>query len=500
MKKNRDFSQKLVKITLIIILGILTPQISAQDFETLSSGKIKDVKVEIGTFLGSWQRNYYGNKAPTKLQTIWRSYLGKGKTVISKKIGEKEWEGSGWTGQPLLVRENDRLFLIHGSLDHNLKKFDAQTGKIIWQFKFDDVIKGTGTIWQNKNATTLNESLIILQGSRRGLKKDLYSKVVPSFRAVSYFTGEELWRMNVKQTNSYSRDVDGSAIVLNDTAYIGLENALFTTFSPDPQKAKIKDNLFQPKIYQQITLYDKNDIKKHGGNLVVESSPCLLNNHIYITTGAGHVVGYNLKTNKIDWDFYIGSDIDGSPVVTLDSCILVTVEKQYIEGKGGVFKLDPKKKSEESVVWYFAVEDDSLESWAGGIIGSAGVNDLTRRENEPRLAAFIGIDGFLYVVNHQKINLKKEKIPGPNLKNTYCVPDLLFKYKLGPSISTPVFVGNKLIAAGYKGIYIFEIKNGNNFNLIAKRQASAFESTPIVFDEKIYIGSKDGFLYCFGQK
>ena len=60
--------------------------------------------------------------------------------------------GAGWTGQPLLYKEDDSLYLIQGAYDHHLKKINARNGELIWQYKFDDVVKGTGTIWHNKKA------------------------------------------------------------------------------------------------------------------------------------------------------------------------------------------------------------------------------------------------------------------------------------------------------------------------------------------------------------
>ena len=485
--------QSLLKLFLVtILIPFFLASVNAQtDIATNS----ENIELLIPTFLGNWQRNYYGNEAPDKLNILWRTYLGKGKTVISKKIGEKEWAGTGWTGQPLIIREDSDLFLIIGCYDHNLKKINAQSGKIIWHYLFDDVIKGTATIWENTGARNREEEFVILQGSRRGLEKDLYSKIVPSYRGVSYVTGKELWRMNITHTASYSRDVDGSALVLNDTAFIGLENGLFTVFSPDP-KLVYKNS---PAIYQQIKLYNNNDIRRHGGNLVIESSPAKLNDHLYITSGSGHVYGYNLQSRQIDWDFYIGSDIDGSPVVTSDGCLIVTVEKQYIPGQGGVFKLDPSRKPEEAVVWYFPTEDDSLLSWAGGVIGSAGINDATRPAVNDYLCAFVGIDGYLYVINHSKFDSMGTTVPGPNNLNQYKKPQLVYKKKIGPSISTPIFVRNKLIAAGYFGIYLFRVEDSCKITPLDQRRASAFESTPVVYDKKIFIGSRDGYLYCFGE-
>lgn len=452
----------------------------------------------IQTFLGNWQRNFYGEKAPNKLDVVWKHYLGKGETVISRKAGSRIWAGAGWTGQPLLVKEKGRLYLIQGAYDHHLKKIDAETGKLIWQYEFDDVVKGTGTIWLNKNSEKNENGIVILQGSRLGVGNYLDSKHIPSYRAISYFTGKELWRMDQKWTHSYSRDVDGSALILNDTAYLGMENSYFTVFDPDHKKGKTLNGMFQPNIIQERKLYFMEDVKKHRNNIVTESSPSLLDNRIYIASGSGHVFGYNLKSRELDWDFYIGSDMDGSAIVSSDSCILISVEKQYIKGKGGTFKLNPLNNSDEAAVWYFPVEDKEFAGWEGGIIGSIGINDNYINDDQTHLAAFVGIDGYLYVVNHKSID-STNNVLGPDSLTVYNTPKLIFKEKIGPSISTPIFVDDKLIVAGYWGIYLFKYNDRNQFELIEKR-AGSFESTPIVWDNKIYIASRDGYLYCFGLK
>lgn len=452
----------------------------------------------IQTFLGNWQRNYYGVNAPEKLDIIWKHHLGTGETVISRRLGTKIWSGAGWTGQPLLVSENDTLFLLQGAYDHHLKKINAEDGKLVWQYLFDDVIKGTGTIWVNKNPDKPENSLVILQGSRLGVGNFLDSRYIPSYRAISYFTGKELWRFDQKWTESYSRDVDGSALILNDTVYIGFENSLFTVFNPDHRNAALINGMFQPQIYEEHKLYSLNDVYNHKNNIVTESSPAIMGNRIYVASGAGHVWGYNLISRKLDWDFFIGSDMDGSAVVTNDSCIMVSVEKQYIKGKGGVFKLNPLSTPDKSVVWFFPVENNDFNGWEGGVIGSVGINDSYIQPDKTHLSAFVGIDGYLYVVDHRSID-ESMKVLGPDSLTYYFPPKLIYKEKVGPSISTPIFVENKLIVAGYWGISLYEYNENNQFILLDKKPGS-FESTPIVYNYKIYIASRDGYLYCFGLK
>ncbi len=483
------------------------PKISKKD-SLLIADKIE---VIIPTFLGNEKRNYYGNEAPSDLKLIWRIKLGTGTTRVGSTL--KKWSGAGWTGQPLIIKQDSVLYLIQGAFDHNLKKINAQTGKIVWQYKFDDVIKGTGTFWVNPNADTITDRYLILQGSRKGNGKSLASKIVPSYRAISFISGKDVWQLNSTRTDSYSRDVDASALIINDTAYIGLENALFTVFNPNPAKAKMQDGIKQPEILFQDTMYEKKDRIRHRGNLVAESSASKLKNRVYVSAGSGHVYGYNMLTKKLDWNFRTGSDMDGSPIVTNDDKLLISLEKEYIDGKGGVFKLDPSKPADSSVVWFFPVKDKFFVFWHGGIIGSISINDKYKSELDsfshskkktfttnriPNIAAFVAIDEYLYVINTNKL-AKGLKVWGPNKKKKYPKPKLIFKYKTGPSISTPIIVQNKIIAATYNGIYLFEHDEKMHFKLLAHYPTGSIESTPVVHNKRIYVASRDGFLYCFGE-
>lgn len=467
-------------------------------FITFSSDS---VNVIISTFLGSSQRNYYGESAPDKLDIIYKVKLGCGYTVYPNVNRDTvQMCGAGWTGQPLLVKEDSVLYLIQGSYDHNLRKINALTGEIVWKYKFDDVIKSTGSFWENPNlAFDDPDKYVIFQGSRLGFGNCVYtSKIVPSYRAISYKTGKELWRYNVRKGPSYSRDVDGTAIIADDTIFIGLENGYFVKLNPNPDSAQIKDGIKQPIEYIELPLYEKEDIERHSGNVITESSPAMLGNHIYITSGSGHIYGYNRFTGKIDFDFFTGSDIDGSPVVTRDSCILVTIEKEYISGHGGVFKIDPTKHVDSCVVWYFPVKDTLFASWEGGIIGSCGINDRYIAQNSNSLVAFNALDGYLYVVDQEFVN-PDDTVKGPREEHLYQKPQLVFKYPTGPSISTPVFVDNKLIVATYTGLYLFEYDENCLFTLVDKSHING-EATPIVYDKRVYLASRDGYLYCLGNK
>ncbi|MBN1150069.1 hypothetical protein JXA84_02480 [candidate division WOR-3 bacterium] len=455
------------------------------------------IEIINGTFLGGEGRNYYGENPPDRLDVIWKTVLGTGTTRVGSS-GERRWSGSGWTGQPLMVKHGETYYIIQGAFDHNLKKIRAETGELVWQYRFDDVIKGTGTVVLMPWIGDSVNSVFIVQGSRLGTSNSLQSSIVPSLRAVSFFTGEELWRFNVKRTDSYSRDADGSGIMIDSLFYIGLENGIFTVLNPDPTRLETRDGIPQPQIVKEIFLYEESDRQKHGGNLVVESSVSRIGKTLYICAGSGHVYGIDVESKEIVWDYFIGSDIDASPVVTYDSCLLVSIEKQYIPGKGGVFKLDPSKPPDSSVVWFFPTGNKNFADWRGGVVGSCAVNDRYRSYGYPALAAFTGIDGNVYVVQHDSLDPEGKKAVSPDGFAEFPLPKIVFSDYIGPSIATPLLFESKLIVPSYNGLFLYSWTPNLNFFLLDKF-TTGFESTPFVWDRRIYIGSRDGYLYCFGE-
>ncbi len=448
-----------------------------------------------GTFLGNESRNWYGNYCSDSLNLKWKYFLGSGKTIVTAEAGVEVWAGAGWTGQPLITKENGVEYIYQGAFDHHLKKLSLDSGKLVWEYEFDDILKGTGTILLNENAKDSMNRLMIFQGSRKGLQYSVSDSGVSSFRAVSCITGEEQWRMPMKHTACYSSDVDASPVFINGVGYIGLENGYFVSFDPE-ERTRWTDTSSRPTIYTSDLLYTAEDQAAHGGNLVTEASPARIGNHLYIASGCGHVFGYNLDTKSIDWDLKVSADIDGTPVVTNDNCLLIAIEKQYIPGHGGILKINPSRDEEKCVDWYYPTGDHNFSSWIGGVIGSVTVNDNYRNEGDPYLAAFTGIDGILTVVDYMRTT--GESVAGPDGVTMYATPKIHFTKDIGPSISTPMFNSGHLVAAGYSGIHIFRNDSAWNYSETSY-QPGMFEASPISYNGNVIIASRDGYLYCYGS-
>ena len=97
---------------------------------------------------------------------------------------------------------------------------------------------------------------------------------------------------------------------------------------------------------------------------------------------------------------------------------------------------------------------------------------------------------------------------------------MVAKIWMGGGITTPAFVGDRLVVAGYDEIvHLYkltfeEAAEGDAGALpsadggwwtVGIRETSrftgggAYEASPVVWDGRVYIGSRDGNLYCLGE-
>jgi outer membrane protein assembly factor BamB len=482
--------------------------------------------IKVATFLGNETRSFYGvGPVPERLDVVWKARIGGGTTggtgkrsaEASASGGMVTWYGTGWTGQPALVRESGRLYLLVGGFDHGLRKIDAETGRTVWRYEYDDVIKGSPAVIADPAAPDDPSRYLVMTGSRRGFPRSIAAPDIAPFRGVWYATGEEAWRLPVPRTRSYSRDADGSALVLGPHAIVGVESGYL--YRIDPFETVPWRTHRSPRILRQALLLGDKRSASHGGNLVLESSPVLLGDRVYVASGAGHVYGLDAETLAVEWDFFIGSDLDGTVVATDDQKLLVPVEKQYIRGHGCVLMLDPSKPPRDAVVWFFPTGDRAFADWHGGVIGSCSVNDAYDPDGaRPRLAAFSAIDGHLYVVARDET--ATGTVAGPNGERGLTTPVLVYKDYIGGSISTPIIVDDHIVAAGYGNtVNVYRIfygppeagrvtaatRSGERVSVRVERVArftggGSYESTPIVWQGRIYIGSRDGYFYCLGER
>jgi len=482
-----------------------------------------DGGIEVPTYLGGPARRTYGRgPAPKSLHVLWKLHVGQGFTNRKSDNKAVLWSGTGWTGQPTLVRQGGREWLLIGGYDHKLRRVDAATGKTKWTYAFDDVIKGTNTVFAVKQSGKTR--VIVVAGSRRGVGLHRGARAIAPFRAIDFATGRELWRLPVPKTANYSQDVDASALYVDGVLYVAVEPGY--VYAIDPLRTQRFGTHRRPVVLARSPrLFTSHDAAAHpdigGANVAIEGSPTLLGKTLYVSSGAGHVWGLSVPDLKVVWDYRTGSDIDSTPATTRGGRLLVGIEKEYIPGHGGAAMLDPRKPAAHALVWYFPTPDRGIGEWSGGVVGSVAVNDEYDRERtRPALAAFAGVDGPLYVVSQDQ--LAEETGRGPRNQSGVPTPKLVYRSPLGGSISTPVFTADDaIIAAGYdRTLHLYRLTygpagRGDGVDLrcrdgvtrrVRVRQTSrftaggSFESTPLVWNGRVYVGCRDGWLYCLGDR
>jgi outer membrane protein assembly factor BamB len=461
----------------------------------------EDVELAYPTYLGGPQRRSGGaGPAPDALEVIWKLQIGSGLTARKSDDKLVSWSGTGWTGQPTLVYEDRRAWLLIGGYDHGLRRIDASSGTALWRAELDDVIKGTNTVYYEP-ARPAGDRLVVVTGSRRGNGLAVGDPGIAPLRAFSFATGEELWRLPVPRTHNYSQDVDASPLRVDGRLIVALEPGYVFALDTASLMPGPGGHPMPSVVASSPLLYAPEDVaaraEEGGSNLALEGSPAVLGDRIYIASSSGHVYGLNRATLAIEWDFSPGGDFDSTVVVTPDGYLLVGMERQYV-AHGGVFKLDPRKAPEDAVVWFFPTEDRGIGEWAGGVVGSVAIS--TEESGTP-LAAFCSVDGNVYVVGRDTTDGDG---PGPDGVTRYARPALIFRDHIGGSISTPAIVGDRMVAVGLDNtVRLYDIAQTADGVSISERARftadGPFESTPLVWRGRVYIGCRDGYLYCLGQ-
>lgn len=452
-----------------------------------------EIKPLISTYLGDNQRNFYGNQAPSKLRIKWKTYLGSGQTTFGAEAVQS-WKGVGWTGQPLVIQEGEELYLIQGTLSHHLKKIRARDGKVIWSTSVGDAIKGTPTFVDVGGPAATRHTLIV--GSRSGFGQHWRNGTAYSLHGISYTTGKRLWAYNSRATASISRDCDASAVILGRKAAIPLENGYFTVFSPDVRNAEEGGVLPSPEIIEQTRLFKSSDFGLYRRELCCESSPTMVGNTAYVAAGVGRVYAcglgfFGVTSTKLE----IGGDLNGTMPLTNDKHLLLGIEKQFISGQGGVVKFSTSGK----VKWFHPLPDRKWYTWNGGLVGSPAVNHRYNSTVSKDLACFVGIEGVVTLVNHKKLQ-PGVKNWGPRRLKQYAAPLVLDRVKLPQgSISTPLFVGDKIVVGYDSGLDLYQVTPAGKMVRLDRLDGPMFDATPVVWNERIYAGSKDGYLYCLGN-
>ncbi len=435
-----------------------------------SSGEPWGDAVEgILTFRGSPTRSYYGSgPVPEAPQVLW-SFPERPMCSLST-VGQEttEWCGTGWTGQPSVWEVGSDTWVAFGAYDRAVHLLDADTGaRVLPDVVTGDLIKGSVTIDPDGYP-------LLYVGSRDNL-----------LRVIALDREEEpvLWALDGQQTPGarWNDDWDGAPLVIDDFLFEGGENSVFHIvrlnrgYDPDGQV------VVDPELVFIAPGYDDELVAQVGGNVSIENSVAISGNTVYFANSGGLVQGWDI-TGLADgvepervFRWWAGDDIDASIVVDDDGMLYVAVEYERANQRsrevGQLVKLDPSR-ADDPVVW--SIEDRGTLP-AGFWATPAIHGDMVYASTET--GRLMGVDRFSGEI------LWEKRLPAPLWSSQVVVDDVLVQGDCGGVV------------------HGFDVSDPrvDPPELWSVTLGGCIESTPAVWDGRIFVGTRGGYFHALGD-
>ena len=426
-------------------------------------------------FRGNPSRTWYGpSQLPENPQQLWR-FPDQAMCGSSSVGGETtQWCGTGWTGQPAVwVRPDGITEVVFGAYDKAVHFVDASTGERTRpDFRVGDLIKGSVTIDPDGYP-------LLYFGSR-----DNKLRVV----ALDRDQPTEIWAIDaVNHPGIWNNDWDGNPSIVEDIMFEGGENGIL--FATKLNRRYDAGGLVQvdPDILVKVEGWSDELFHSVGDrNASIESSVAILNGRLYFTNSGGRVIGLDITNVEsgeapIVFDFWAGDDIDASPVIDSDGMLYLAIELERRLPRsaevGQIIKLDPSRP-DDPLVWSVAVPALNSQgdggAWATPALGN----------------------GMLYASTH----------PGEILAIDTATGEVVWRDDIGfHAWSSPLIVDQHLLVAvdcevggGLRAYSLADPRNPVQVWHLA-HGGGCIESTPTVWDGTIFVGSRDGYFYAFGD-
>ncbi len=375
-----------------------TAKLPAWDGSTTS----ESVPGSMRMFRGNMAGTYYGSgKLSEKLELKWKFRMSDFKTTLLGK--PHKWSGTGWTGQTLKYGD----YVFAGDVGGHLHCWEAMTGKLVWIFSAYRMFKGSPALYKNRiyipnvdnhircidatngkliwdwsswadndSSPRLMDGKLYIGGEDGNLKcfdaengkllwKESYGRgtgddpgsdgiecslaIADDIAYFGHLDGH-LRAYHLKQrklvwkTPKMGVDIDGSALILGDRIYVGIEEGKHTFMCFDRSTGKL---VWGARV--------------RGG---IWGSPATFENTVIIGGGGGTMYSFDAKTGDIVWTYKIGHGTWYSPQVVDGKVMFGSYGRYYemLDAKTGksIWKGDLGDRTHSGA----AIEDGHL--WFGG--------------------------------------------------------------------------------------------------------------------------------------
>ncbi|MBI5156964.1 MAG: PQQ-binding-like beta-propeller repeat protein [Acidimicrobiia bacterium] len=445
------------------------------------------------TFRGNPSNSFYGTGPIPDSPVIAWKFPASPLCGTSTDLGvTTTWCGNGWTGQPVVWERPDGVTeIMGGAYDHNFHFIDAATG----QRTREDIV--TGDIVKGSPSLDPDAFPLVYFGSR-----DNKLRIVALDRAQpeviwTYQTPQPLCTVGNRSGNGttcfgmWNDDWDPAPRVINDVLFASGENSIFHAWKLN--RSYDANGLVQvaPEMVLAFPAWDDElmaniqsgcTIGVRCVSTSIESTPAFFEGRVYFGTSAGWVVGLDITdiengvVTKV-FDYWVGDDVDGSILIDAEGMLYVPVEwKRFLQrGRdvGQLVKLDPYTDGDPRVWAMFSLTDPPAR---GGMFSTPALGD-----------------GVIYAVTNKGYLVCLDQATGEEI----------WVYNLTPSSwSSPVVVDGRLLAVDFQGtMHAFSLADPRSPQLLwtFKVGASTIEATPAVWNGRIYLWNRDGYLYAISE-
>lgn len=421
-------------------------------------------------FRGNPTRTWYGTgPLPVEPPVVAWTYPGAPMCGISVVGGEpKRWCGTGWTGQPAVWERPDGVTeVVFGAYDKAVHFVDAATGTDTRApFPVGDIIKGSVTVDPDGFP-------LLYTGSRDGRLRVL---------ALDREPVEELWALEASSVaGMWNDDWDGNPVVVDDVLYEGGENSWF--FAVRLHRGYGADGAVTvaPEVVFQMPGWTDELVAAVGRNVSIESSVAAFGRRVYFANSGGRIVGVDMDLalvgeDPVVFDYWMGDDTDATVVVDAAGMLYVAAELERGTARSTevaqLVKLDP-----------YADGDPRL--WGIAVPGVGGDGGLWAT---PALGA-----GHLYAATHSGRLLAVDTATG----------EITWSEAIGfHAWSSPVVVDDVLLvatcdAAELRTWSLVDPAHPEPLWTMPAAAGGCIESTPAVWEGRIYVGSRDGYVRAY---
>ena len=421
------------------------------------------------TFRGNPTRTYYGRgPVPTDPEILW-TFPDRAMCSDSAVGGRIiNWCGSGWTGQPAVFERDGQTWVALGAYSRNVHFLDFDTGeRLLPDFRTGDIIKGSVTIDPDGYP-------LLYTGSRDN-----------DYRVIAFDGAEpvELWALNAADVSPtrWNNDWDGAGLVLRDHLLIGGENSQFHIVKLNRGYDEQGRVTVDPELVFNTPGWDDDLIAAVGGNVSIENSVAVSGNVVYFANSGGLIQGWDisglehgLEVSQV-FRYWAGDDIDATLVIDDEGMLYAGIEyergTQRSHDIGQIIKLDPTKPPEDALLWGV----DQRPRLDSGVWATPGLHaDLLIVPTDS--GDVLGLDRFTGAERW------RVELSGPTWASPVIVDDVWIQGDCGGTlhafdVSDTTIEPPKLWEIGLNG---------------------CIESTPALWNGKVIVGTRAGFVHAVG--